>query len=56
MGRGEPGEPLYDLGVLFVHGIGQSAKADTLLHFGEPIRKCIEMIAAPAQSLPALKT
>ena len=56
MGRGESGEPLYDLGVLFVHGIGQSAKADTPLHFGEAIRKCIEIVAAPTQSLPALKT
>ncbi|HYZ86080.1 MAG TPA: hypothetical protein VE621_16845, partial [Bryobacteraceae bacterium] len=37
-------EPLYDLGILFVHGIGQSAKAETLLGFGEHLRKCIERL------------
>jgi tetratricopeptide (TPR) repeat protein len=48
MGPDAQDEPLYDLGILFVHGIGQSARAETLLHFGEPLRKCIEDIAAPA--------
>jgi tetratricopeptide (TPR) repeat protein len=48
MGPDEQDEPLHDLGILFVHGIGQSARAETLLHFGEPLRKCIEDIAAPA--------
>jgi hypothetical protein len=47
MGPDEQDEPLHDLGVLFVHGIGQSARAETLLHFGEPLRKCIEDIAKP---------
>ena len=41
-------EPLYDLGVLFVHGIGQSAQGETLVHFGEPLRAAIERLAAPA--------
>ena len=42
MGPDEQDEPLHDLSILFVHGIGQSARAETLLHFGEPLRKCIE--------------
>jgi hypothetical protein len=29
----------YDLGVLFVHGIGNQPKSDTLLRFGEPLQK-----------------
>src|SRR5215510_9744722 len=27
----------YQLGVLFVHGIGQPARGDTLVRFGEPL-------------------
>ncbi len=41
-------EPLHDLGVLFVHGIGQSGRAETLLRFGEPLRACVEAIVEPA--------
>lgn len=41
-------EPLRDLGVFFVHGIGQSARGETLLRFGEPLRACIKSTAAPA--------
>jgi hypothetical protein len=40
-------EPVYDLGVLFVHGMGQSRQAETLLNFGEPLCQCIERIALP---------
>jgi tetratricopeptide (TPR) repeat protein len=41
--------PLYELGVLFVHGIGQSGRAETLLRFGEPLRASIESVATPDQ-------
>ena len=41
-------EPLHDLGILFVHGIGQSAQGETLVHFGEPLRAAVERLAAPA--------
>jgi tetratricopeptide (TPR) repeat protein len=44
-----PAEPLHDFGVLFVHGIGQTREAETLLNFGEPLRRCIEKIAEPYQ-------
>ncbi len=44
----ETDEPLRDLGILFVHGIGQSGRGETLLRFGEPLRACIEKIAVPA--------
>jgi tetratricopeptide (TPR) repeat protein len=43
-----PAEPLHDFGVLFVHGIGQTREAETLLNFGEPLRRCIEKIAEPS--------
>jgi tetratricopeptide (TPR) repeat protein len=46
-------EPRYDLGVLFVHGIGQSAQGETLLRFGEPLRASIEKLAEPAPKQPA---
>jgi hypothetical protein len=32
-----PAEPLANLGVLFVHGIGETGRGDTLRRFGEPI-------------------
>jgi tetratricopeptide (TPR) repeat protein len=38
---------LYDLGVLLVHGIGQSGRGETLLRFGQPLRAAIESVAAP---------
>ncbi len=44
-----PAEPLHDFGVLFVHGIGQTREAETLLNFGEPLRRCIEKIAEPCK-------
>lgn len=40
----------YDLGVLFVHGIGQSAQGETLIRFGEPLREAIEELAVPSAS------
>jgi hypothetical protein len=43
--------PLYDLGILLVHGIGQTGVGETLLRFGEPLRKCIEDVGAPAPLL-----
>jgi hypothetical protein len=45
---------LYDLGVLFVHGIGQTTQGETLLQFGEPLVASIEHLAAPqhADGLP----
>src|SRR5688572_2065685 len=45
-------ELLYDLGVLFVHGIGQSGEAATLLHFGEPLRQCISEITVAPNNRP----
>ena len=41
-------EPRHDLGVLFVHGIGQSKQGETLLNFGEPLRAAIEQLLEPA--------
>ncbi len=32
----------YDLGVLFVHGIGQQAQGDTLVRFGEPVQRWLQ--------------
>jgi len=32
----------FELGVLFVHGIGQQKKGDTLVRFGEPLVRCIQ--------------
>ena len=29
--------PIHDFGVLFVHGIGESRRAETLVHFAEPV-------------------
>src|SRR5450631_954732 len=43
--------PLYDLGILLVHGIGQTGRAETLLRFGEPLRAAIESIAAPDKAV-----
>jgi hypothetical protein len=37
----------HDLGILFVHGIGQTGRSETLLRFGEPLRHCIETLAIP---------
>jgi tetratricopeptide (TPR) repeat protein len=48
----EAREARYDLGVLFVHGIGQRAQGETLLQFGEPLRAAIERLAAPASNGP----
>ena len=46
--------PLYDLGVLLVHGIGQSGRAETLLRFGEPLRAAIESVAAPGKAVAGI--
>src|SRR5450755_170460 len=46
--------PLYDLGVLLVHGIGQSGRAETLLRFGEPLRAAIESVAAPDKAVAGI--
>ncbi len=32
----------YDLGILFVHGIGQQVQGDTLVRFGEPIQQWLQ--------------
>lgn len=39
---------LHELGVLFVHGIGQSKQGETLARFGEPLRAAIAELAQPA--------
>lgn len=51
----EADEPLRDLGILFVHGIGQSGRGETLLRFGEPLRACIEKVAVPANDAIPVK-
>jgi hypothetical protein len=33
--------PSYELGVLFIHGIGQPCRGDTLVRFGDPLCECI---------------
>ena len=50
--RDAPDAP-YDLGVLFVHGIGQSVQGETLVHFGEPLRAAIERLASVDAADPA---
>lgn len=47
-------EPRHDLGVLFVHGIGQSKQGETLLNFGEPLRAAIEQLLEPADRARAV--
>jgi hypothetical protein len=47
-------EPRHDLGVLFVHGIGQSKQGETLLNFGEPLRAAIEQLLEPADQARAV--
>jgi hypothetical protein len=41
-------ESPYDLGVLFVHGMGQSAQGETLVRFGEALRASVEDHLKPA--------
>ena len=41
-------EPRHDLGVLFVHGIGQNRRGEALLNFGEPLREAIAQLVMPA--------
>jgi hypothetical protein len=31
----------HDLGILFIHGIGQHSRGDTLVRFGEPLLDCV---------------
>jgi hypothetical protein len=45
--------PLHDVGVLFVHGIGQSKEGDTLARFGESLRTAVAARAAPAGNAAA---
>jgi hypothetical protein len=42
-------EPSHDLGVLFVHGIGEQKPADTLLQFAGPLCEWLERWLSPAQ-------
>jgi len=44
----------HDLGILFVHGIGQTGRSETLLRFGEPLRKCIEELVTPGRDSSAV--
>jgi hypothetical protein len=37
----------YDLGILFVHGIGAQQRGDTLLQFGEPLIQSVEQWLGP---------
>jgi hypothetical protein len=32
----------YNLGVLFVHGIGQQRRGETLIRFGEPLARAVQ--------------
>ena len=34
--------PMFDLGVLFVHGIGRQGTGETLVHFGDPLLRWID--------------
>ncbi len=50
------GRAQYDVGILFVHGIGEQPRADTLIRFGDPLcawieRWCSEM-NSPGQERP----
>jgi hypothetical protein len=38
------GGQIADVGVLFVHGIGEQRPGETLLQFGEPLRRYIEQL------------
>jgi hypothetical protein len=38
----DPPDPDFEVGILFVHGIGDQARGQTLLDFGEPLLQCLE--------------
>jgi len=40
-------EQRFDLGVLFVHGIGQNKQGETLLSFGEPLCRSLDELVEP---------